>query len=442
MSTLTTRERLLAWFGVDEDWERPRPPINRTDIIVALASFALTLLSLELMRSYLDFTGARPFGIELLTIATGTLPMLLRRRYPIAVGLWMGLHFWASCTWVGEVGYQFVYQLVVFYALYCMLAWARDRRLMLIVVSALLLGLLVWLAWMSAMGQGVDMVHQRPAGQGGLFGAVFAMVTMTFLANLILFAAAALTGQVAWRQARDRAQIADQAQRLAEQADQLTEQAVLDERLRLARELHDVVAHHVSAMGVQAAAARRVLDLRPEQAKDALTQVESSSREAVSQMRGLLGALRSSRDETPTGHRGPDPTLAELPRLIEESNVPGFTTTLTVVDDRPDSSASVPPPVQLSLYRIAQEALTNVRRHSSATSATVTLRLQQVGSPGGHAEIEVLDEGRPRSGTSGTGMGQLGMRERIASLKGTAEIGPRVTGGYRVRVRFPIMDES
>jgi len=98
----------------------------------------------------------------------------------------------------------------------------------------------------------------------------------------------------------------------------------------------------------------------------------------------------------------------------------------------------VSPAVGLTLYRTVQEALNNVRRHSTACRARVVLRVQTGAGRGGFAEVEVLDDGRPRSGTSGTGLGLLGMRERVASLDGALEIGPRVTGGFRVRVRLPL----
>ncbi len=111
--------------------------------------------------------------------------------------------------------------------------------------------------------------------------------------------------------------------------------------------------------------------------------------------------------------------------------------TYTVVADPADAAARLGPAVGLTLYRTVQEALHNIRRHSTASAATVVLRVSG-SEPGGFAEVEVLDSGRPRTGTSGTGLGLLGMRERVASLDGSLEIGPRATGGFRVRVRLPL----
>lgn len=220
------------------------------------------------------------------------------------------------------------------------------------------------------------------------------------------------------------------AETIRAQADELRDQAVVDERLRIARELHDVVAHHVSVMGIQAGAARRLLQTRPEQASEALVNVEDSAREAVTQMRGLLGALRAS-DVASDEDRGPQPMLAELPELV--ASFAPLQVSLDAVERAPGLLERVPLPLQLSLYRTVQEALANVVKHSTARTASVVVREGR-----GYVEAEVLDDGRPRGGTSGTGLGLVGMRERIASHHGTSDIGPRVTGGYRVRVRFPL----
>ena len=190
-----------------------------------------------------------------------------------------------------------------------------------------------------------------------------------------------------------------------------------------------------------------------EAAADALGAIEESSREAVTQMRGLLGTLRSieteTETETETGAdvegasgrglkgRAPEPGLADLPALVAERTAWGVQTAYDIVESSPGAIDRLSGPVSLTLYRVAQEALANTSRHSTASSARVTVRVTEDG-PLPHAEVEIVDNGRPRSGTSGTGMGQLGMRERAATHRGTAEIGPRASGGYRVRVRIPL----
>ena len=246
-----------------------------------------------------------------------------------------------------------------------------------------------------------------------------------------------------------------------QQAVEDTRRAALeDERLRIARELHDVVAHHVSVIGVQAGAARRVLERDPsrlDDARAALGEIETSSREAVGQMRGLLGALRTGADgaleqeQAPRSDQPRDPALSpvetdsrtsspgveELAELVTASASASLTTTYTLVESPSAAVEHLPTAVSRSLYRVAQESLANVRRHSTATKVTVVLRVDQVAT-GGYAELEVTDDGRPRSGTSGSGLGQLGIRERVAMHRGEADIGPRVAGGYRVRVRLPL----
>ena len=238
----------------------------------------------------------------------------------------------------------------------------------------------------------------------------------------------------------ERHRLAEQTALLEEQGETLRRRAVLEERLRIARELHDVVAHHVSVIGINAGAARRVLGRDPDGAARALGQIEESSREAVTQMRGLLGTLRDPDADVPCpandADRSPEPGLADLPALVDDHDTPGLSVTYRLVEEPAGSAAQVPAPVQLSIYRTAQEALANVRRHSTASRAGVVVRVERT-VDGGWAEVEVTDDGRPRPGTSGSGLGQLGIRERAASHRGTVELGPRPTGGYRVRVRFP-----
>ena len=177
--------------------------------------------------------------------------------------------------------------------------------------------------------------------------------------------------------------------------------------------------------------------MNPAAASSALASVEGSAREAVTEMRALLGTLRQGERASVETGRAPEPSVDAIPGLVEHLCAEGLDVTFTVVADPPDAVARLGPAVGLTLYRTVQEALHTVRRHSTASAATVVLRVSE-SEPGGFAEIEVLDSGRPRTGTSGTGLGLLGMRERVASLDGSLEIGPRATGGFRVRVRLPL----
>lgn len=431
----------LEWFGGADGWVRPRPSLARADIVTGvLVALGLTT-TLELMRSFADFEGARPHWVEYLALGTVSMLVVLRRRWPLTVTALVFAHFFAASSWVPEVGYTMTYQMVVFFLLYSGVAWAADRRVVAVLVLALALGFTVWLGWDFAVGQGISRAREAYGmARGGFLPPVTAYVLFTAFVNALFLLGSLAMGQVAWRQARGEARLAEQAELISTQAAGLREQAVVDERLRIARELHDVVAHHVSVMGIQAAGARRLITKDPERATEALAHVEQSSRTAVTQMRQLLGALRGATEagghETSVGGSGrdPQPTLDQLPQLVDQLRAEGFETDLQLVEHPQGAAAQLPLPVQLSLFRTVQEALTNVRRHSTAHRAQVVVRVEG----GRHAEVEVLDEGRPRGGTSGSGLGLLGMRERVTSHGGESEIGPRVTGGYRVRVRFPL----
>ena len=316
---------------------------------------------------------------------------------------------------------------------------------MIAVVGAVLLVMFVWIIWQFAVSTGLERmleVDGKPLERQGFLSPFSAYVVYTLMINVFYFGGAVIGGQFAWRSAQHRERLAEQAATITAQTEELQRQAVVEERMRIARELHDVVAHHVSVIGIQAAAARRVLHRDVPTAEGALRTIEGSSREAVTQMRGLLGTLRSDNGQA-SGSRAPEPTLADVPALVDECRATGLAVSLDVIEDRPGAITCVPDPMGLSLYRTVQEALSNVRRHSTASGASVVVRVgpPEGGFAHGWAEVEVVDDGRPRAGTSGTGLGLLGVRERLATHGGISEIGPRGTGGYRVRVRMPLPEE-
>lgn len=430
-------QRLRSWSSWDETWQRPRPGLGRADLLLAVLAFAAGWLNVESMLSYAgEPPGSRGALARYLALGSACLLLMFRRRAPITVMVLLGLHFFVTANHVPEVGYTIVYQLVPFLALYSGIAWARDRKAALLAATGLFLGLVLWLVWMFALGKVLSNYVEELPEVDGLFGQTTGIIIGTTISNLIYFFAAALMGQVAWRQARDHAEALSQAETIARQTDEIAEHAVLAERLRLARELHDVVAHHISVMGVQAAAARTVMDRDPALAAQALGNVEQSSRDAVAQMRGLLGTLRSPRDSDQLPSRAPEPTLAEVPDLVAAASSPGFSVHYDLVDQA-GRAGEVWLPVGLTIYRTIQESLANVRRHSTARSARVVVRLDATS-----AEVEVTDDGNPRATTSGSGFGQTGIRERVTSLGGTVEFGPRAHGGYRVRVQLPLGQDS
>ena len=430
-------ERVLTWFGVDDAWERPRPAIGRQDVVLAVSVEAVSLLALELVRSSggLENTDV-PVWTEWFAVSTGAVLLLGRRRWPLVVALLAALHMFVAGVTMPEVMGQLSLQIVYFVALLSGVAWARDRRAMALVVCSIVLFMFAWLTWQFALGSAVQewLDEEDLTETTGVFAPIPAAVAITLLVNAIYFGGAIAGGGVSWRAARQRARLEDQAITIAGQAGRLREQAVVDERLRIARDLHDVVAHGVSAMGIQAGAARRVLDRDPDAARTALSHVEEASRDAVTQMRRLLGTLREGGAEDRNEARTTDAGVADLRRLVAEVDGQGLAVSLDVVEEQDGAASRLPRGVGLAVFRTVQEALTNVRRHSTADTVSVVVRVDERA----YAEVEVVDNGRPRHGTSGSGLGQLGIRERAATHEGQVDIGPRVTGGYRVRVRDPL----
>lgn len=202
--------------------------------------------------------------------------------------------------------------------------------------------------------------------------------------------------------------------------------AIAEERTRIARELHDIVAHNMSAAVVQAEAAEEVLTAHPEQARRALRRVQGTSREALTEVRRLVGAMRAEDEAPPRG-------VADIGPLVIELATDGLRVTLVEEGD----PRTLPPGVDLSVYRVVQEALTNARRHAGR-NADVVVRLV-TGASG--IEIDVTNEGAdepPTVAGDGNGHGLIGMRERAVFFGGTFEAGPVPGGGFRVRATFPL----
>jgi signal transduction histidine kinase len=208
----------------------------------------------------------------------------------------------------------------------------------------------------------------------------------------------------------------------------LAAQAVADERRRIARELHDVVAHHMSVIGVLATGARRVLDRDPAAADEALHTIEDTSRSTLREMRRLLDVLRT--EEEPGAELAPQPGLAGIETLVEQVREAGLPVRLAVEGE----PVALDPGVALSVYRIVQEALTNTVKHAGAAVATVELCFRPDG-----LTVQVGDDGRgPAPGAErGVGHGLVGMRERVALYGGTLRTGPRPGGGFCVHATIP-----
>ncbi|MEU4212698.1 sensor histidine kinase [Streptomyces sp. NPDC026206] len=218
---------------------------------------------------------------------------------------------------------------------------------------------------------------------------------------------------------------------------------LLEERARIARELHDVVAHHMSVITVQAdSAPYRIADL-PEAAREEFTAIAATARESLTEMRRLLGVLRSEDGSGAAGgpERAPQPGVGRIPQLVEATVRAGVPVELSMPEPVP---AALPQTVDLSAYRIAQEALANVVRHApgAATRVSVSLDGDRTGLTLLVVNAATAEPGAPPLETSGTGHGLVGMRERVRLVGGTLDTGPLPDGGFRVAARLPFATEE
>jgi signal transduction histidine kinase len=241
--------------------------------------------------------------------------------------------------------------------------------------------------------------------------------------------AAWLTGFAVSHQAQQTQRLRELAAQLKAQQGRLAEEAVEAERARIARELHDVVAHHVSVMTVQAGAVRRLLKSGQEREREALRSVEETGRKALTEMRRLLDVLKHEEAPAPLA---PQPGMGTLDTLLDQVREAGLPVELKTEGE----PVELPPGVDLSAYRIIQEALTNTLRHAGPAHAWVVVRYG-----GGTVELEIANDGRNDLETV-DGHGLVGMKERVAVYGGELESGPRPGGGFAVRARLPIGTEA
>jgi signal transduction histidine kinase len=380
------------------------------DGLLALAAAGLSLAQLQGFPSPRDRS---PLNIAFVLLQT--LPLVLRRRAPFTV-------FAVAAVALGVQGSLqlrgplFAF-LAVNLALYSLAAYG-ERRLA-------VLGVVAW-AILLTVRLGYEIMRTWPqVAISGLYDVVD---------DYVLLAAAWTLGEGVRQRRAHAAELEDRAARLERERDEKARQAATQERLRIARELHDVVAHSLSVIGVQAGAARLVLDADPDpgRAREAVASIEATANQAMAEMRRALGILRDS--ERSGAALAPLPGLGQLPALRDQLRTAGLPVELTVEGTPRPLAASI----DLSLYRIAQEALTNALKHARATRAEVT-----VCYAAHDVTMEVSDDGRgppPGSGPS-AGAGTIGMRERVALFGGELRVGPRPEGGYAVRVCLPTTAE-
>jgi len=341
-------------------------------------------------------------------------PLALRRRAPLLMwaALWAAITLQALLTLKAPAGLELMFPLFV--GSYSLAAHSRPRRA-LAGLAIMIPGAVTYvLASHGIATRHILFIPHAAAATGQSQNA-----SLFFVGEIL---ACWLLGVIV-RARREAAALAGRNAALERQA----EQAAAAERARIARELHDIVAHHLSVVVLQAAGARA----SGQPAAGALQKIERSGREALTEMRRLLSVLREPREETA---RYPQPGVGELPALAESVRAAGLAVDLIVDGDH----GTLPAAVDVSAYRIVQEALTNVLKHAGPAHAEVA-----VGRVDGAVTIEVTDDGAgiPASGAQAGGQGLTGMRERVAIFGGELQAGPRPGGGYAVRARLPLGDD-
>ncbi len=409
---------------------RPRAlaRVSRFDILTAATTGIGSVVSAWLgLVAGIYSDRAAPFAWALLYAACIGIPLVFRRCFPSTVLVVVSLAVFAAATM--RIPDLYAGQFVLFLAFYTVGAWDPHRRRAAVVRVVVIVGMIVWL--LVEMFQEIARPGTGLPSADGAFSPFSAYLVLQLLVNIVFFGAAFYLGDRTYADALARRALEERTAELEREREITAAQAVALDRVRLARELHDVVAHHVSAMGVQAGAARTVLSRDPDAARGALEGVEASARSTLSDLRNLLETLRTNDQHEATA--GSTLGLDQIADLVEHSRSHGLPTSLTVIGDPVDA----PEVVQVNLYRIAQESLTNARRHGGPLAqADVRLRY---GSK--TIELEVTNSGRPPVSPR-SGLGIVGMRERATASGGTIELGPRARGGFLVRVTVPLQTDG
>jgi signal transduction histidine kinase len=384
-------------------WPRP----SRLDVAFACASAVITTLALLGVGQYVgsdELAGSRWWVAPLMLVPPAAL--LWRRTNPLVtvVGVWCPAAVHALLSGDAAIGLIMVWPCSV--SLYALAAYGTRRQLA--------AGLAVAVASMVAHGLNDPENWTAESGWAALWW------------NLALFVAPLIGGVVAGSR---RARILTTEKALVEAE---ARAAVTDERARIARELHDVVTHHVNLVVLQAMAASGMLDRDPEKVREPLRVIEASGREALTEMRRLLGVLRDEDAEQPLT---PQPGVEDVDALVGSARTAGLSVGLAVTG----TPRRLPAGLALTVYRIVQEALTNAARHAAGSTVGVSLRYQPQS-----VEVAVVDDGGERAVgvVPGAGRGLLGMRERVAVFAGTLETGPSAGGGFAVHARLPVPAEE
>jgi signal transduction histidine kinase len=390
--------------------QRPRFSAGRPSPVVidtAVALVACVVAELELALSH-AIQG--PAWVNAVAAAGATLPVAVRRRWPLAAALTVAAVVAGQEALNGDLTENSITPLLTFpMVVYAVAAWCDRRRAFAGLIAVLAL---IWTE--------VLLAHNT--------------VTSDFLFTALLVFGPWLVGRIVAARVELAAELRDKANRLEREQDKQAQLAVAQERARIARELHDVVAHNVSVMVVQAAAARRMIDHDASKAKEALGSVEQTGRSALREMRRVVGMLGQRDEELALA---PQPSIDELDWLVERAREAGLEVDLTIEGEKKRLESGV----DLSAFRIVQEALRNTLKHAGPARAQVTLRYRDH-----DVEVDVSDNGRgvPAAAVNGAviGQGLVGMRERVAMLGGEIEAGYRKDGGFAVHAKLPLEREE
>ncbi|MDO5083009.1 MAG: sensor histidine kinase [Arachnia propionica] len=391
----------------------------RTDATITVALVALGCVMAWFThlteRSFFE----TPAWLQAVGSIAMTVPLLWRRRFPLISGVVVAVLYVVSAYLTGMEVH--ISQVSLFVSFYSIGAWSMQRERALLVRILICAGMALWLGVAFALRiieevDGTVMAPIRP-----LLG-VFAI---QIAVNIAFFAGAWVFGDRSFDQAVEREQLRQAHADIQHLESELVRAAIEQERLRIARELHDIVAHHVTTMSVQAAAARRVIARDPEAATASLKHIEGSARHAVEELRTMVLTLRAS-----DGSDVVPPTVDDLPELVASARASGLDASYEAFGEIPEVS----PAVGLTLYRVTQEGLTNATKHAGP-GVHVEVRLR--GHPD-RVELEVSDDGYgEREGLPGTGTGLIGMRERVEAIGGALSAGTKPRGGFRVRAEIP-----
>jgi signal transduction histidine kinase len=366
---------------------------QRGDELLAAALTALALLETALRGT----AGPYQLGSVVLTLALGVAAAVRSRHPLLLLGLMLPIAVVSFAFPENREGTVDSDGLFVLLAVYSAAAHASGRTTL---VAA---GMTVGIASLNVFDSISESVYRL--GEIVVF-------------NLIFYGLPWITGRTVRTRRLNDNRLAEEKARAAA--------AVVAERAQIARELHDVVAHSISVMVLQARGGRRVLESEPTDARNAFGAIERTGEQALDEMRRLLGMLRRT-DETVV--RAPQPSLMELGALIEQVEAAGLPVQVTIDGEPRD----LPPGVDLSAYRIVQEGLTNALKHAGPTRARVSLNYLP-----DSLELEIADDGDSADSGARTGYGLVGMRERVSVYGGELTAGRRPEGGYTLRVRLPI----